>query len=90
MDLPSILNNGTALQTFIAWKSITKQGIEIVHWTPSPACLPPYSCLYKLNPKVVTYFLFQLNSENQPTDQLDRLALSILQEIGSTATTGNA
>ena len=30
----------------------------------------------------------QLSPENEPTDRLDGLALSILQEIGSTATTG--
>ena len=30
----------------------------------------------------------QMSPENQPTDRLDGLALSILQEIESTATTG--
>ena len=79
--------------SFHSKTNITKQGIEVLHWAPPSARLPPCCYLrrnvYKLDHKVVTCFPFQLNSENQPTDQLDGLALSILREIGSTATTGN-
>ena len=37
-------------------------------------------------------FLFnvQLSGDNEPTDQLDSLGLSIVQELGSTATTVSA
>lgn len=57
-------------------------------YLPKYTYLPLHHHLHTIQLEKYPILPSQLSPENEPTDRLDGLALSILQEIGSTATTG--